>query len=85
METANGNGEWKRRVETASGKNEWERRPETATWETKKGALALRGRPFSFVRFDYSSTIADISTGGYPMSCSDSIGMILDGVSGRGG
>jgi hypothetical protein len=34
---------------------------------------------------DYSSGIADRSTGGYPMSCSDSIGMIFDGVSGRGG
>jgi hypothetical protein len=33
----------------------------------------------------YSSGIADISTVGYPISSSDSIGMIFDGVSGRGG
>src|SRR4051794_8265081 len=30
METANGNGEWKRRMETANGNGEWKRRMETA-------------------------------------------------------
>src|SRR5436190_10422473 len=39
METANGNSEWKRRMEKASGNGEWKRRVETASGDV---ALSIR-------------------------------------------
>jgi hypothetical protein len=45
VETASGNGEWKRRVETASGNGEWKRRVETASGngEGKRRGETARG------------------------------------------
>jgi hypothetical protein len=45
METANGNGEWKRRLETAIRNGDWKRRLETAIgsgdWKRRRHALSL--------------------------------------------
>jgi len=52
---------------------------------TKKGAPPFGGAPFFQFSNSYSLSMTDMSTGGSPMSCSDSMGMIFDGASGRGG